>query len=262
MKYPLILILILILILTGCASHGGQNNAAPDNGSGQGNDAPPAQGTYRQISQDQAKEMMARDDGHIILDVRRQDEYDVGHIPGAVLLPNESIGTERPEQLPDLQQIILVYCRTGRRSKEASQKLADMGYVNVYEFGGINSWTGPVEKPGEGEMKLTIGGTQVPVTWEDNASVAALKEMLPITVRMSMYGGFEQVGSLGKSLPRSDVQTKTGPGDIVLYSGNSIVIFYGSNSWSYTRLGHVDLDAARMTELLSNGDVTITIEVK
>ena len=260
MKYFAILILILILILTGCASRGGGSNAAPDNGSGQENAVPAA--SYTHISQDQAKEMMARDDGHIILDVRRQDEYDGGHIPGAVLLPNESIGTERPAQLPDLQQVILVYCRTGRRSRDASQKLADMGYVNVYEFGGINSWTGPVEKPGEGEMKLTIGGTQVPVTWEDNASVAALKEMLPLTVKMSMYGGFEQVGSIGKSLPRSDVQTKTGPGDIVLYSGNSIVIFYGSNSWSYTRLGHVDLDAARMTELLSNEDVTITIEVK
>ncbi len=259
MKRSIILILILVLLLSACTSgNGGQNNAAPDNGSGQGNDVPAA--SYTQITQDQAKEMMARDDGHIILDVRRQDEYDGGHIPGAVLLPNESIGTERPEQLPDLQQIILVYCRTGRRSKEASQKLADMGYVNVYEFGGINSWTGPVEKPGEGEMKLTIGGTQVPVTWEDNESVKALKKLAPLSIRMSMYGGFEQVGSIGKSLPRSDVQTKTGPGDIVLYSGNSIVIFYGSNSWSYTRLGHVDLDAARMTELLSNGDVTITIE--
>jgi len=265
MKRSAILILILVLVLSGCASqNGGNNSSASGSGSPQNESASEntaaSKGTYRQISQDQAKEMMARDDGHIILDVRRQDEYDGGHIPGAVLLPNESIGTERPVQLPDLQQIILVYCRTGRRSKEASQKLADMGYVNVYEFGGINSWTGPVEKPEEGEMRLKIGGTEVPVTWEDNASVAALKEMLPLTVRMSMYGGFEQVGSIGKSLPRSDVQTKTGPGDIVLYSGNSIVIFYGTNSWSYTRLGHVDLDVSRMTELLSNGDVTITIE--
>lgn len=267
MKRSAILILILVLVLSGCAlQNGGNNSSASGSGSPQNESASentaPSKGTYRQISQDQAKEMMARDDGHIILDVRRQDEYDGGHIPGAVLLPNESIGTERPVQLPDLQQIILVYCRTGRRSKEASQKLADMGYVNVYEFGGINDWTGEIVKAGQEEsaMRLKIGGTEVPVTWEDNASVAALKEMLPLTVRMSMYGGFEQVGSIGKGLPRSDVQTKTGPGDIVLYSGNSIVIFYGTNSWSYTRLGHVDLDASRMTELLSNGDVTITIE--
>ena len=101
-------------------------------------------GSYLQITQDEAKEMMSRDDGHIILDVRRQDEFDSGHIPGAVLIPNEDIGTERPPQLPDTEQIILVYCRSGRRSKEAAQKLADMGYTNIYEFGGINTWTGEV----------------------------------------------------------------------------------------------------------------------
>ncbi len=87
-------------------------------------------------------EMMKKDDGHIIVDVRRQDEYDEGHIPGAVLIPNESITDQQPKELPDLDQIILVYCRSGRRSKEASQKLADIGYTNVYEFGGIITWSG------------------------------------------------------------------------------------------------------------------------
>lgn len=90
--------------------------------------------------------MMTKNDGHIIVDVRRQDEYDEGHIPDAVLIPNESITDKQPDELPDLNQIILVYCRSGRRSKEASQKLADMGYTNVYEFGGINKWTGEVVK--------------------------------------------------------------------------------------------------------------------
>ena len=99
---------------------------------------------YHQITQEKAKEMMKSDDGHIIVDVRRQDEYDSGHIPGAVLIPNESIGTEMPEGLHDKEQVILVYCRSGRRSKEASGKLADMGYVNVYEFGGIIDWTGEI----------------------------------------------------------------------------------------------------------------------
>lgn len=97
---------------------------------------------YRQITQEEAAEMMTRDDGHIIVDVRRQDEFDGGHIPGAVLIPNESITDTPPEKLPDKQQIILVYCRSGRRSKEAAQKLADMGYTNVYEFGGIITWKG------------------------------------------------------------------------------------------------------------------------
>ena len=104
---------------------------------------------YHQIPQEEAKQMMARDDGHIIVDVRRQDEYDAGHIPGAILVPNESIGEEQPEQLPDKDQIILIYCRSGRRSKEASQKLADMGYTRIYEFGGIIDWTGDVVEGAE-----------------------------------------------------------------------------------------------------------------
>lgn len=103
-----------------------------------------AAAAYQQITQEKAKEMMQADDGHIIVDVRRQDEYDSGHIPGAILIPNESIGTEQPKELPDLDQVILIYCRSGRRSKEASQKLADMGYTHIYEFGGIIDWTGEV----------------------------------------------------------------------------------------------------------------------
>ena len=101
--------------------------------------------SYQQISQETAKEMMAKDDGHVIVDVRRQDEYDAGHIPGAILIPNESIGTSRPAELPDPDQIILIYCRSGNRSKQAAQKLADMGYKNIYEFGGIKTWTGDIE---------------------------------------------------------------------------------------------------------------------
>ena len=97
---------------------------------------------YKQISQEEAKEMMNREDGHIIVDVRRREEYDEGHLPDAILIPNESIDKSRPKELPDLDQIILVYCRSGRRSKEASEKLAAMGYKNVYEFGGIITWTG------------------------------------------------------------------------------------------------------------------------
>lgn len=119
----------------------------------------------------------------------------------------------------------------------------------------------------ESERKLTmkIGDKEVKVEWEDNESVDALKNLVkekPITIRMSMYGGFEQVGAIGTSLPRNDVQTTTSAGDIVLYSGNQIVIFYGSNSWAYTRLGHItDLSAAEMTDLLGNGAVTITISM-
>lgn len=98
------------------------------------------------ITQEEAKERMTLDDGHVIVDVRRQDEYDAGHIPGAILIPNETIDTEKPEALPDLEQIILIYCRSGNRSKQAAQKLADMGYRSIYEFGGINTWDGEIER--------------------------------------------------------------------------------------------------------------------
>ena len=108
-------------------------------------------------------------------------------------------------------------------------------------------------------MKLMIGETAVPVTWENNASVEALRRLLPLTIPMSMYGGFEQVGAIGASLSRQDEQVTTGAGDIVLYSGNQIVLFYGSNSWAYTRLGHVDLTGEEMVELLGKGDVTIRL---
>ena len=115
-------------------------------------------------------------------------------------------------------------------------------------------------------LQMKIGETKVSVSWEDNDSVAALKELCkdaPLTIQMSMYGGFEQVGSIGTRLPSNDAQTTTSAGDIVLYSSNQVVVFYGSNSWAYTRLGHItDQDAAGMARLLSNGDVTITISME
>lgn len=104
-------------------------------------------------------------------------------------------------------------------------------------------------------MVLSIDGTEVPVTWEENPSVADLQKYLPLTIQMSQYGGFEQVGSIGRSIVMDDKQITTNYGDIVLYAGDKIVIFYGSNSWAYTRLGHVNLSQKEMTELLSKGNV-------
>ena len=117
----------------------------------------------------------------------------------------------------------------------------------------------------ETAMTMTIGDTKVNVDWEANGSVDALKELVssgPLSIDMSMYGGFEQVGSIGQSLPREDKQTTTSSGDIVLYSGNQLVVFYGSNSWAYTRLGHIsDKTDAEIEALLSKGDVTITLSI-
>ena len=118
----------------------------------------------------------------------------------------------------------------------------------------------------EKTLHLFINDREIAVNWEDNESVKALIDLAssgPLTVQMSMYGGFEQVGSLGTTLPRNDSQTTTQSGDIVLYSGNQIVIFYGSNSWAYTRLGKVaDQSPAEMKTLLGSGDVTVALSWK
>ena len=101
---------------------------------------------YEQISQDEARLLMAEAENRIILDVRTQEEYAEGHIPGAICVPNETIGADMPEELPDKEQLILVYCRSGNRSKKAAEKLVKIGYTNVKEFGGIITWNGYIEK--------------------------------------------------------------------------------------------------------------------
>ena len=124
----LIPILLSALMFTGCA--GTSNNQT---------------NTYRSITMDEAVTMMAQETGYIILDVRRPEEYAAGHIPNAINVPNESIGTSDIPELPDKNQLIMVYCRSGRRSKEASEKLVKLGYTNIVEFGGILDWKGEIE---------------------------------------------------------------------------------------------------------------------
>ena len=97
-------------------------------------------GEYHKITAEEAKNRMDSDDTIIILDVRTQEEYEESHIPGAILIPNESIGTEKQEQLPDMDQEILVYCRSGNRSAQAAKKLVEAGYTQIYDFGGIMDW--------------------------------------------------------------------------------------------------------------------------
>ena len=123
----LIVILLLAVLLTGCAATGDDKA-----------------NTYRQITMDDAVSMMAEESGYIILDVRRPDEFAAGHIPGAINVPNEIIGTSEIPELPEKDQLIMVYCRSGRRSKEASEKLVKLGYTNIVEFGGINDWKGDI----------------------------------------------------------------------------------------------------------------------
>ena len=118
-----LLCIVLALLLTGCA-------------------APAAGGSYRQISMDEAIAMMETETDYIILDVRTPQEFTDKHIPGAINIPNETIGTAQIPELPDKDQLILVYCRSGNRSKQASEKLVALGYTNIVEFGGINDWPG------------------------------------------------------------------------------------------------------------------------
>ena len=119
-------VLMMLLLTTGCAF---STQKAPG---------------YRQISMDEAVIMMQEESDYIILDVRRSDEFAAGHIPSAINVANEDIGTAEIPELPDKSQLIMVYCRSGRRSKEASEKLVALGYTNIVEFGGILDWTGEV----------------------------------------------------------------------------------------------------------------------
>ena len=120
----IISILLSMLLLAGCAAP-----AQPE-------------ASYRQISMDEAIAIMEKENDYIILDVRTVEEFAEKHIPDAINIPNETIGTEDVPELPNKEQLILVYCRSGNRSKQASEKLAALGYTNIVEFGGINDWPG------------------------------------------------------------------------------------------------------------------------
>ena len=382
--FKLIPMILLAILLAGC-------------GSPQVMDGSDMVRSYAQISQEEAMKMMQEDDGHVIVDVRRQDEYDAGHIPGAILIPNEEIGTERPEELPDLNQIILIYCRTGNRSKQAAQKLFNMGYTNIYEFGGINIWTGEIvtenatesaptdssaqepeaeslqiwtaEAPpvsvrydrmweysdyaettdpetvsalAEAVQALEIGeptdmatddftdiltfgfadGTALRLEFEDqcwvtgdgkryqvegltalrglledmledeyaatvqpvptlvieangrtfyaepedNSSAEAFLEALssePLEVELHDYGDFEKVGSLPWDLPRNDETITTVPGDVILYQGNEITIYYDENTWDFTRLAKIGgVTREDLLEVFGDGNVTVRFRVE
>lgn len=129
MKRACIWILLMLVLLTAC----GQNKE---------NDQ---EAVYLNITAEEAKSIMDSQDGYIILDVRAQEEYDEGHIPGAVVIPHTEVEARAEAELPDKEQVILVYCRSGRRSKLAAQALAELGYTNVKEFGGILDWPYEVE---------------------------------------------------------------------------------------------------------------------
>lgn len=129
---------VIVGTLSACAAAGAQNETTEAKPAAEQEDA--MQAEYHKISAEDAKKRMDSGDDIIILDVRTQDEYEAGHIPGAILLPNETIGTGKPDKLPDTEQEILVYCRSGSRSAQAAKKLVEAGYTQIYDFGGIIDW--------------------------------------------------------------------------------------------------------------------------
>ena len=120
-------IVVMVVVLAGCS-------------------AEVSELSYKQISTEAAVEMMADEANYIILDVRTPEEYAEGHIVNAINIPNETIGSNEIDELPDKSQLIMIYCRSGNRSKQAADKLVKLGYTNIVEFGGINTWTGELVK--------------------------------------------------------------------------------------------------------------------
>ncbi len=266
MKYVLLaavgvvlLTALLAVVLAGCAAR--QNKPAA---------SAPAKVDYTPITQQQAAAMMEQNDGHLVVDVRTPEEYAAGHIPGAVCVPYEIITDAPPNALPDKEQLLLVYCRSGRRSKQAAQKLAAMGYTRVYEFGGIQEWTGPVvtetaPRP-TAMLVIQVGGQTFYAAPADNEPARALVKRLsagPLTLTLQDYGGFEKVGQLPFTLPTADESITTRPGDVILYQGDHITLYYAPNTWPLTRLAHIEGQTTQdLLAVLGEGDVQATFSVE
>ena len=159
--------------------------------------------------------------------------------------------------------MLITMTSCGKSDNSSTQPTTDEPSTTITTPQDDNSTT---KKDETETMKLTlkIDDMEVDVIWSDNDSVKALKNLAKdgLTINMSKYGGFEQVGTIGSTLPSSDTRITTSPGDIVLYSSNQIVIFYDSNTWSYTKLDHINLSKSELTDLLGDEDVVVTIDLK
>ena len=163
---------------------------------------------------------------------------------------------------------VLAGCGRGKQTEKQPASTSKTVTEDTSEVSAEEVSTGKREEVDQIEenMRLYVNDEELTVSWEDNEAVDALKELVseePLTVEMSMYGGFEQVGAIGQELPENDRQITTGAGDIVLYQGDRVVVFYGSNSWSYTRLGHIDNKTAEeLARILGKDNVTITVSLQ
>ena len=159
-----------------------------------------------------------------------------------------------------LIMLTVIICACGVSVADKQQEANDAEPVQQEQ---INDTEGE-EVTTDRKLILKIDGETVPVEWEDNESVAALRELAEdgLEINTSRYGDFEQVGDIGTGLPRNDKDITTDTGDIMLYAGSNIVLFYGSNSWAYTRLGKIDLPEKEIKDLLEKGDATVTLSVE
>ena len=177
-------------------------------------------------------------------------------------------GCRKPVNTESVSEAVTIPNKDNEEMTQARPELEearDIDMATMKSSKSEESRTDSEERLAENMLKLFINDEEIPVTWEENESVKALNnlaESSPIIIDMSMYGDFEQVGSIGQSIPRNDKQMTTSAGDIVLYSGSQLVVFYGSNSWAYTKLGHIDNKSEEeLGRLLGSGNVTITVSV-
>lgn len=206
----------------------------------------PGQG-WHTISQEEAKKMMEQDNGRIILDVREYEEYYEGFIPDAVCMPADRIGDLAPALLPDKDRVILVYCRSGNRSRQAAEKLAAMGYTNVYDFGGIRDWTGPVAREEVIQPMpiycLRVGDHWFTFTPAENETAEAFLEQLSrgsLETSLTALDGTVKTGPFSWPLPGEAQETEYTAGDILTDLKGSILICTDSGSGPYVRLAETD----------------------
>ncbi len=249
---PLFSCILLLICLCGCIVHDTKEIS------------------FRSISQEEAVRMMEEEEGYVVVDVRTSEEYNEAHIPDAINIPVETIGKQMPEELSDLKQLILIYCRSGVRAKQAAELLAGLGYENVCEFGGIIDWKGDTvtefhytDNPGC-DLIIELDGRQLSAVFADSEAAEELKKKLTeekqIELHLSEYGNFEKVGPLPWTLPAEDERITTTPGDILLYQGDQLTIYYDENTWNFTRLAHIrGVTQDELKEFLGEGDVTITL---
>ena len=253
MKYKIsFIICILLIFLSGCVVHDTQEN------------------TFQSISQEEAITLMEEEIDYVIIDVRTIEEYDKSYIPGAINIPVESIGKEMPEELPDLNQIILVYSQNGERAKTAAALLAGLGYQRVYEFGGIEDWKGEIVEefvytndPGC-NLIIEINGIQLSAVLADNEAGEELKKRLTeerqTELLLSQYENYEKAGSLPWSLPTENEEITVRMGDILLNQGDQIIICVDENTRDTTVLAHIlGVTQNELKEFLGEGDVTATL---